>query len=152
MKRFPKPFRFVPRNPQKYIGDVNNIVMRSSWEKKFAIWCDSNPSVVKWNSEGYPIQYWSKFDQKMRRYYIDFFVQMKHKDGSVKNLAIEVKPKSQTMPPEPPKRKTQKSEQRYLTELQTYQLNSDKWEAAREWCKQNNFIFVIMTEEELGIR
>lgn len=152
MKRFPKPFRFVPKNPQKYVGDVNNIVMRSSWEKKFAIWCDSNPSVIQWNSEGMPIQYWHSVDQKVRRYYIDFFVKLKTRGGTITKLAIEVKPASQKTPPVKPKRRTAKSEQRYINECITYQQNQDKWKAAEEWCSKNDFRFLVMTEHELGIK
>lgn len=152
MKRFPKPFRFTPKHPEKYVGDVNNIVMRSSWEKKFAIWCDNNPSVIQWNSEGIPIKYWHSVDQKIRRYYIDFFVKLKTKDGSIAKLAIEVKPACQKNPPVKPKRRTAKSEQRYINECITYQQNQDKWRAAEEWCKQNGFKFLVMTEHELGIK
>lgn len=152
MKRFPKPFRFVPKHPGKYVGDVNNIVMRSSWEKKFAIWCDSNPSVIQWNSEGLPIKYWHTVDQKVRRYYIDFFVKLRLKDGSISKLAIEVKPAAEKNPPVKPKRRTAKSEQRYINECLTYQQNQDKWRAAEEWCRQNGFKFIVMTEHELGIK
>lgn len=152
MKRFPKPFRFVPKHPEKYVGDVNNIVMRSSWEKKFAIWCDSNPSVIQWNSEGMPIKYWHTVDQKVRRYYIDFFVKLRLKDGSISKLAIEVKPVAEKNPPVKPKRRTAKSEQRYINECLTYQQNQDKWRAAEEWCSQNGFKFIVMTEHELGIK
>ena len=152
MKRFPKPFRFVPKTPSKYVGVVNNNIMRSSWEKKFAIWCDSNPSMIQWNSEGIPIQYWHSVDQKVRRYYIDFFVKLRTKDGSITKLAIEVKPASQRNPPVKPKRRTAKSEQRYINECITYQQNQDKWKAAEQWCNQNGFKFIVMTEHELGIK
>ena len=29
------------KDPNKYVGDPNNIVFRSSWELKFMNWCDS---------------------------------------------------------------------------------------------------------------
>lgn len=151
-KRYPKPFKFVPKNKEKYVGDVSNIVMRSSWEKRFALWCDNNPSVIKWNSEGTPIQYWHSVDQKHRRYYIDFFIQIKVKDGSIKNMAIEIKPYGETIPPKVPKRKTPKTEQRYINECITYQRNQDKWKAAKEWCSNNGFEFIVMTENELGLK
>lgn len=151
MRTHSKPILFTPRNPEKYIGDVNNIVMRSSWEKRFALWCDNNPSVIKWNSEGHPIEYFSKADGRKRRYYIDFFLLVRKRDGTEQKIAIEIKPYSQTQPPNPPKRKTHKSEQRFLAECREYQVNQDKWEAARAWCKKNGFEFVIMTEYELGL-
>ncbi len=36
-KRFPKPERFSIKNPEKYIGNVEEIIARSSWERKFMI-------------------------------------------------------------------------------------------------------------------
>lgn len=152
MRKHRKPFRYTPRHPEKYVGDASNIVMRSTWEKKFALWCDMNPAVISWNSEGLPIPYFSTADNRVRRYYIDFFVKLRKNDGSIAKLAIEVKPKSQTVEPRPPKRKTAKSESRYIAECVTYQTNMDKWDAAREWCRENGFHFLVMTEDELGIK
>lgn len=151
-KRYSKPFKYKPKNPEKYVGDVNNIVMRSLWERKFAIWCDLNESVLNWNSEGLPIQYWHTVDKRFRNYYVDFFVKIKKKDGSTQNLMIEVKPYCETQPPVIPKRKTDKTNQRYINECLTYQRNIDKWNAASAWAKQNGFVFKIMTEYELGIK
>lgn len=152
MARYGKPFKFIPKNPQKYIGDVDKIIMRSTWERKFAIWCDLNPSVIAWNSEGIPIPYFHKVNGKIHNYYVDFFVKLTTKNGEIKKLAVEVKPKCETEPPKVPKRKTQKSQQNYLTECLNYQRNKDKWESAQEWCKKNGFEFVILTEYELGIK
>lgn len=33
-KKYPKPERYYPQNPDKYVGKLNEIIMRSSWEKK----------------------------------------------------------------------------------------------------------------------
>lgn len=151
-RKRPKPTKFTPKNPQKYVGDVNNIVMRSKWERKFALWCDNNVNVLKWNSEGFAIPYHSHVDGKTRRYFIDFFCEVRKVDGSIENLAIEVKPYKETQPPELPKVKTDKTEARYIDELTTYQRNQDKWNSARAWCAKNNFRFVILTEHELGIK
>lgn len=150
-KRYGKPFRFKPKHPEKYVGDVSRITMRSTWEKKFAIWCDLNPSVLKWNSEGVAVPYYHQIDGRMKNYYIDFFVLLKQADGNTVKLAVEVKPHYETQPPVPPKRKTDKSQRRYLQECVTYQQNCDKWRYARQWADDNGFKFVIMTENELGI-
>ena len=48
---------FKPLNPQKYKGNVNNIIYRSSWEKRFMIYCDKNRSVLEWGSEEIAISY-----------------------------------------------------------------------------------------------
>ena len=84
--------RFTPKNPHKYAGDVTAIVCRSSWERKFCIMADENPAILKWNSEEVVIPYWSSVDGKMRRYFPDFLVKIKKKDGTLGTVLIEVKP------------------------------------------------------------
>lgn len=151
MARYKKPTKFTPKYPAKYIGKINEITMRSSWERKFANWCDTNPSVVKWNSEGVPIQYYHSVDRKTRRYFVDFLVMLVTKDGEVKRLIVEVKPYVQTIPPKPPKANTDKAIKNYVDACHTYQQNLDKWNAARQWAKKHDWEFIIMTEYELGI-
>lgn len=36
MSKFPDPVKYRPINPTKYVGNINEIVMRSSWERKLA--------------------------------------------------------------------------------------------------------------------
>ena len=42
------PFRakFLPRFPEKYVGDVNNIFARSSWEVTVMKFFDSRPDII----------------------------------------------------------------------------------------------------------
>ena len=42
---------FKPNNPQKYKGNVKNITYRSSWEKRFMVYCDKTRQIVEWGSE-----------------------------------------------------------------------------------------------------
>lgn len=130
MKKYPEPVGFHPRNPQKYVGDVNSIIMRSSWEIKFAIWLDSNPAVLKWGSEIKAIPYFSTVDGRIRRYYPDFWVLVKGRDGEDKRLLIEIKPRSQILPPKSKKHKTLKEE------TITWKRNQDKWTAAKEYASR----------------
>ncbi|MFA6198907.1 MAG: TnsA endonuclease N-terminal domain-containing protein [Bacteroidales bacterium] len=148
MKKFPKPYKYNIKFPEKYVGDYTNIVVRSSWEKKMFKWCDDNPSVLKWGSEICAIPYWSQVDEKMRRYFIDLFVQMLKEDGTTVNLAIEIKPNDQIKRPV----KGRKSTKTYVNECLTWTVNQNKWDAAREWCSKNNFTFVLMDEYALGIK
>ena len=48
---------FKPTKPRKYKGDINNIICRSSWEKRFCSWCDLNESIIEWGSEEFWIPY-----------------------------------------------------------------------------------------------
>lgn len=134
--------------PEKYEGDPTNIVMRSSWETRFASWCDKNPSVIKWLSEETIIPYRCPTDNRIHRYFVDFKIKVKTRDNKIKTYLVEVKPLSQTVPPEYPGRQTKK----YLTESVTYIKNQAKWKAANEYCKDRGYEFVIITEKELGLK
>jgi hypothetical protein len=136
---------YRPKNPEKYVGDATNIVFRSSWEKKFLVFADTNPSVLKYSSEEVIVPYFSQIDNKMHRYFPDFIIQIQQLDGAIKMLMIEIKPEAQTLPPK------HRNTRQYLNELATYSVNTSKWQAAEQYCKKNNMEFLIMTEQHLGI-
>lgn len=137
---------FKPRNPQKYKGDAKNIVYRSNWELRVMKHLDEHPSVIWWASEELPIPYVSPVDNKVHRYFPDFIVRTKRKDGLEQTSILEVKPYKQTMMPTQ-KRRTQ----RYLAEVATYAVNQAKWKAADLFCKEHGWQFKLITEKELGI-
>ena len=43
--------RFKPSFPKKYKGDSDNIICRSSWERRFCNYCDLNENILQWGSE-----------------------------------------------------------------------------------------------------
>lgn len=136
--------KFTPKNPEKYVGDVTNIIYRSSWELKFIKWCDSNPAVIKYASEELVIPYLSPVDQKIHRYFVDFVIMVKTRSGDIKKYAVEIKPEAQTIPP-----KQRKQTKKYLTEMSTYMVNQAKWKAADEFCKTKGLEFIVLTEKHL---
>lgn len=142
-----KQGKWFPKNPFKYKGDVNNIIYRSSWEKRFLIWCDLNPSVVEYASEEIVIPYLCETDGQWHRYFVDAYIKIKDKDGNIKTFLVEIKPYKETLPPKFPGKQTK----RYLTEVQTFIKNQSKWKAASRFAKQRDAEFVILTEKELGI-
>lgn len=135
---------FTPKNPHKYVGKVGDIFYRSSWEKKFMIWADSNPAVLHWNSEEIVIPYISPVDNRPHRYFTDFAIQVQHKDGSTRKYIVEIKPEAQTLPPKPSKRTN-----KYIEALSTYAVNQSKWKAADAFCKRNDMQFMVLTEKHL---
>ena len=139
--------KYKPIYPEKYEGDPTSIIMRSSWETRFALWCDRNPAIVKWSSEETIIPYRCHTDNRIHRYFVDFRIKVKQTDGSIKTYIVEIKPHTQTKPPEYPGRKTK----RFITESLTFVKNQSKWKAAEEWCKDRGYEFKIITERELGI-
>ena len=135
--------KFIPIFPEKYTGDPTNIIMRSSWETRFASWCDKNPSVLKWSSEETIIPYKCPTDNRIHRYFVDFKITV----TTGKTYLVEVKPKTQTQPPIYPGKRTQ----RYLQESLAFMKNQAKWEAANEFAKDRGGEFKIITEHELGL-
>jgi hypothetical protein len=140
--------KFRTANPKKYKGDINNIVYRSLWELRFMKWCDTNESVIEWGSETVIVPYISPLDRGIHRYFVDFYIKIKTKDGAIKKYLVEIKPERFTKPPDIPKKKTK----RFIDEVFQYSVNDAKWKAAFEFCKDRNMEFIILTEKDLGIK
>jgi len=139
--------KFRTKNPEKYRGDINNIVYRSLWELRFMKWCDLNDSVQEWGSETVIVPYISPVDRKIHRYFVDFYIKIKNKTGTIQKYLIEIKPERFTKPPAIPQRKTKK----FIDEVFQYGVNEAKWKAAFEFCQDRNMKFMVLTEKDLGI-
>ena len=141
---------FKPKNPQKYRGDPTNIIYRSRWELMAMGRFDGDRNVIWWSSEETVIPYRSPVDNRIHRYYVDFTVRLNTEEGKLKTVLIEIKPYAQTKPPMITESK--KKSRKYLNEVMTWGVNSAKWKAAREYCKDRGYEFMIVTENELGIK
>jgi hypothetical protein len=135
---------YKPINRQKYIGDKLPFY-RSGYELKFMRWADANPNVLKWGSESIIVPYKSPIDGKMHRYFVDNVVIIKEGEN-IKKYLIEIKPHKQTQPPTAHGNKKQTT---ILYEQATYVINQSKWEAAKKWCKDHEWEFLILTEKHL---
>lgn len=135
------------KNPLKYKGDFKNCVFRSLWERKFMKYCDDNKNVLFWSSEEVRIPYRSPLDGKIHYYFVDFWMRVKTKDGTVKTYLVEIKPEKQTKPPviEENKKMTPSK----VKQIKTYALNTEKWKAARNFSKEKGWEFLILTEKHL---
>lgn len=143
--------RFIPRHPEKYSGDPTLIVYRSLWERRVMSSLDQNPNVLKWSSEEHIVPYKSPVDGRWHRYFPDFVIRTRDRDGRVATKMLEVKPYSQTLQPKPHSGKGKPS-RKYLNEVIQYTINSSKWAAARDFCEDRGWEFVVLTEKELGIK
>ena len=137
--------RYRPSNPKKYRGNASNIIYRSLWERKFMVYCDNNNKILEWGSEEIVLPYRSPIDNKVHRYFPDFYTKVKESNGKIKRYIIEIKPKKQTVEPKMKKRKTKG----YIYEVYEYARNQAKWKAAEEFCKDRMWEFKVLTEEEL---
>ena len=122
---------YKPINEEKYIQVHNKMnkgipEYRSSWELKFMRYLDTNPNVIKWSSEPFHIWYFSSEDNRMRHYYPDFYVEFQNG----KRMVIEIKPKNQF----------------------NLKRNLEKWEAARKECQSKGLQFIVLSEDDLGVK
>ena len=140
--------KYYPKFPHKYKGDPTTITFRSLWERKYMNWCDKNANILEWSSEEIIIPYISPVDNKVHRYFPDFYTKIKETDGKIRKYIIEVKPLKQTLPPKKPKRQTKG----YIREAYEYAKNQAKWKMAKEFCADRQWEFKVVTERELGIK
>jgi hypothetical protein len=144
----PKPAKWYPKNPEKYHGDVNNIIVRSSWERRVLEWCDTNSAVIAYMSEETIIPYVCETDGRVHRYFIDLTVKIKDASGNIKTYIVEIKPEAQTMPPKFPGKQTKS----YAEAVETFVKNQSKWKAAKKFAQERNIEFIILTERHLGLK
>jgi hypothetical protein len=156
---------FVPSNKDKVmkLNSFGGIYYRSSLEKKFMTYLDINESIIRWSSEMLEIPYTSKeviggeVVYKNRRYYPDFYYEMKSGD-QIKMVVAEVKPKSEyndvilfregkfVIPKDPSTKKLKNLEYKFKMS----QKNSAKWETMIEFCQKKGYEFIIITDEILN--
>jgi hypothetical protein len=133
---------FIPTNPLKYKGDVNNIVYRSGLELKWYKYLDLNPSIIEWNCEEAVIRYLNPIDNRVHKYFIDVWIKYKNKKNEVKQCLIEIKPLEQTKRPKLKKNKSKS----YCYAVNTYIVNVSKWNAAKKIATEKGLDFKILTE------
>ena len=135
--------KFIPTNRNKYKGDINNIIYRSLWERKFMVHCDNIPEIIEWGSEEIVVPYISPLDRKRHRYFPDFYIKTNNGD----KFMIEIKPKKFTKPP----RATKTLTKAFLHETKEWARNCAKWTAAKEVCEKHGWKFLIFTEDHLNM-
>lgn len=133
---------YVPRHPEKYIGDITKIRFMSSWELATHEFFDNNPNVLHWSSETIAIPYIKPTDGRLHKYFPDYFIEYINSAGEVVQEIVEVKPASQT-------RTARSNSKHKLYEQLTYAVNVAKWEAAAKFCAERNIKFRIITEKAI---
>jgi hypothetical protein len=141
--------KFKPQNYQKYKGDPTKIIYRSLLERRFMVYCDTNASILEWSSEEIVVPYVSPVDNRYHRYFVDFWMRYRDREGNLKSVLIEIKPAIQTQPPKRKDTPTGRPTRRFLNEVKTWGVNQAKWEAATEYAKDRNWEFRIITDKDL---
>lgn len=130
-------------NYKKYMSNKPP-VFRSSWEANVMYLFDMNEFVVRWGSEVIEIPYVNPIDGKVHRYFADFYVEFKNKQGQYIKWVVEVKPVSKLTPP-----KQQKRTKTWAYQMNEYMINTSKWNAAKAYCQHRGYEFKIFTEDEI---
>lgn len=134
------------QHPEKYMGNPDNVIYRSSWELRMNRFLDNNTQILRWSSEEIKIPYLHPLDGRVHHYYPDYYIEYINKDGEVVLEMVEVKPLAQTTAP---KKSRGKSNKTALYEQQTYAVNTAKWKYAMAWCEKRNIRFRVLTEKSL---
>lgn len=106
---------------------------------------DTHPQITWWQSEELAIEYRSPIDGRVHRYFPDFLININRGGGRSETVMVEVKPKSQTIPP----KKQEKVTRRYLTEVRQWGVNQAKWSFAENYCADRGWKFQVMTEQDI---
>lgn len=131
--------RYSVKNPEKYRG-IENPVYRSSWELTFMMFCDNNPAVLEWASEGVKIPYRDPLTGRNTVYVPDFLIVYMDKHQKKHAELIEIKPNNQTVREAVGKNPMNQAQ---------YVKNMAKWEAANAWCKRYGMRFRVVNENDI---
>lgn len=154
-------------NRDKYIGNPDLIIYRSSWEFSFCKWCDFSPSIIRWGSEPVRIPYYDRVSKLakckelgldpnnpknwvIKFYNTDFWIEVKKPDETIEKWFIEIKPGNKIGKPNPPARNAPlKDIKRYNNMVKEWLINEAKFAAIGEWARKNGSKFYVFTEKEL---
>ena len=110
------------------------------------LWLDNSTSVIWWSSEELVIWYKSPIDNRTHRYFPDFKICLRDKNGNERTKIVELKPMSQTQEPRKPQRITEA----YVKKVQEYGRNQAKWASAKSYCLTKGYEFKVLTEKDIG--
>ncbi len=141
---------FFPKNKDKWVNTRMgvSITYRSGWERQFMVWADNNPSILEVGSETIIVPYFHPIKKRWVRYFPDFYMKVKEKDGVLITYLIEIKPSKETKLSST----SRKRAKTILYERALYLQNLSKWCAAKKYCETKGWVFRLITEAELGLK
>jgi len=117
-----------------------SVTYRSSWEFRAFEICSTLSKmgqIESWASEASVFTYHNPIKEKDSKYYMDLTILQKDDKGRDVITFIEIKPNKETIPPKMPKNGNKIS---YNKALQTFSVNTAKWQEVDEWINNANEI------------
>jgi len=154
-------------NRDKYVGDPNLVIYRSSWEFAFCKWCDASPSIKRWSSEPIKVPYYDRVSKLeecrklgldpnnprnwvIKNYNTDFWVEIDKGGERPEKWFIEIKPKDKlSKPKQIAAHAPLKEIRRYNMLMKEYLINEAKFAALKDWAEKNGSKFYVFTEDTL---
>lgn len=135
-------------NEYKYIGDVANVIYRSSYELTMWRQLDMDDDVIYWCAEPpqLKIKYFNPVKQRWSSYFPDAFC-LKRINGKEVKCILEVKPKSKLKPPNKPKTNDLKKQESYQRRLGEHKVIDAKRKASIDFARQKGMEYVFITED-----
>ncbi len=134
---------YKPRNPRKYIGDLNGIEFKSGLELAAFRQLDYHSSVIQWSVESVKVPY--RFKGQSHHYVVDVWMKVLTRDGSYKEYLVEIKHTKNVKKPTYRKRRTKNFDNNLLE----WERNQAKWKYANEYAKKRGMKFTLLTEEKI---
>lgn len=126
---------YEPLFPEKYVGKYP-INLKSSWEIKFAEYCDNHPDVLQWAYEPVSIPYANPVKGSQSIYLPDFLITVLSADKQTVTKLVEIKPIKEKL--------TEFA--RNEADIMIQAVNRAKWGAAQSWCMRRGIEFLVLDE------
>lgn len=134
---------FKPRNPSKYVGNLDGIEFKSGLELAAFRQIDHHSSVVQWSVESVKVPY--RFKGRSHHYIVDIWMKVLTRDGSYKEYLVEIKHTKNIKKPSYNKRRTKTFDKNLLE----WERNQAKWKSATNYANKRNMKFTLLTEEKI---
>lgn len=129
--------KLILENPEKcHNGDY--VQCKSGLEEKWMTKIDTHTSFIEWSYEKVHIPYYYK---RKRIYEVDLWARVLSSNGDIKEVLIEIKHSKSLNRP--------KGGRNFSQNLEEWEMNQAKWEAAREYAKHHGMEFHVLTEKSL---
>lgn len=128
----------------KCTNSKERIPYRSWWEGEYMKNLDANPNIISWKYEPFMIPYSDPVQKKERKYKPDFLIEL----SGGGTIIVEMKPYNHIFPEILNENEMNDREREHYNKMLDGAItNRAKFVFADTWCRDQGYIFVVMTEQ-----